>query len=79
MIALSAVQSSAHTFIHNVILFIDIYDNAWYNQVHWLIGIPLNSCNYTRKNSFVTFVLELLDKFEIILNGEKPKVAESDL
>ena len=40
MIALSAVQSSARTFIHNAILFIDISDNAWYNQVHWLLGTP---------------------------------------
>ena len=38
MIALSAVQSSAQTYIHNGILFIDTSNNAWYNQVHWLIG-----------------------------------------
>ena len=40
MVALSAVQSSAQTFIHNAILFIDTFNNAWYNQVHWLIGMP---------------------------------------
>ena len=40
MITLLAVQSSAQTFIHNVILFFDTSDNAWYNQVHWLIGTP---------------------------------------
>ena len=33
MIALLAVQSSAQTFIHNAILFIDTFNNAWYNQV----------------------------------------------
>ena len=38
MIALSAVQSSVQTFIHNVILFIDTSNNAGYNQAHWLIG-----------------------------------------
>ena len=40
MIALSAVQSSAQTFIHNVILFNDTSDSAWYNQIHWLVGMP---------------------------------------
>ena len=40
MIALSAVQSSAPKFIHNVILSIDTSDNAWYNQVHFLIERP---------------------------------------
>ena len=30
MIAITAVQSSAQTFIHNVILFIDTTDNSWY-------------------------------------------------
>ena len=39
MIGLSAFQSSAQTFSHNAILFIDASDNAWYNQVHWLIGM----------------------------------------
>ena len=40
MIALSFVQSSAQTIIHSAIVFIDTSDNAWYNQVHWLIGTP---------------------------------------
>ena len=40
MIALSAVQSSAQTFIHNDILFNDISNNAWYKQAHWLIRTP---------------------------------------
>ena len=40
MIALSAVQSSVQTFIHNAILFIDVSNNAWYNKVHWLIKTP---------------------------------------
>ena len=39
MVALSAVQSSTQTFIHNAILSIDTSNN-WYNQVHWLIGTP---------------------------------------
>ena len=39
-IALLAVQSSAVTFLHNAISFIDTSNNAWYNQVHWLIGTP---------------------------------------
>ena len=40
MIALSTVQSSAQTFIHNAVLFIDTSNNAWYNQPHWLIWTP---------------------------------------
>ena len=40
MIALLAVQSSAQTFIHNTVLFIDTSDHAWYNQIHWLIRTP---------------------------------------
>ena len=40
MIALSAAQSSAQTFIHNAIMFIDTSNNAWYNKTHWLIGTP---------------------------------------
>ena len=35
---LLAVQLSAQTFIHNIILFIDTSNNAWYNEAHWLIG-----------------------------------------
>ena len=40
MIALSAVHSSTQTCIHNVILFIDISINDWYNQDHWKFGKP---------------------------------------
>ena len=45
IIALSAAQSSAQTFIHNTIMFIDISNNAWYNKAHWLIGTPYLSSN----------------------------------
>ena len=38
MITLSAVQLTIQTFIHNVILFVDISNNASYIQVHWLMG-----------------------------------------
>ena len=37
MIALSAVQSFAQTFIHNAIFFIDTSNDAWYVQGYWLI------------------------------------------
>ena len=40
MIALSAVQSFAQSYIHNAVLFIGTSDKAWYNQVHWLIEPP---------------------------------------
>ena len=40
IIVLSAVQSSAQTFIHNAILFIDTSNNAWYNRAYCLIGTP---------------------------------------
>ena len=42
IIALSAVQSYAQTFIRNAIrsMFIDTSDNFSYNQVHWLIRTP---------------------------------------
>ena len=40
MTALSAIQSCAQTFIHNVIMFFDTSNNAFYSQVHWLIGTP---------------------------------------
>ena len=43
IVDISAVQSSAQTFIHNTILFIDIFNNAWRNQTHWLIGMPYMS------------------------------------
>ena len=36
----SDVQSSAQTFIHNAIFFTDTSNNAWHNEVHWLIGTP---------------------------------------
>ena len=34
VINISTVQSSAQTFIHNAIFFIDTSNNAWYNQAH---------------------------------------------
>ena len=37
MIAISTVQSSTRTLLHNVILPIDTYNNAWYNPSHLLI------------------------------------------
>ena len=40
MIALSAVQSCAQTFIHNAIMLTDASDNASHNQVHWVIRRP---------------------------------------
>ena len=40
MIALSAVQTSAQTIIHNAFLFTDTSDNASYNQLHWLTRSP---------------------------------------
>ena len=39
-IALSAAQSSAQKHIHNAILVIDTSNNASYNQVHWIVGMP---------------------------------------
>ena len=38
--ALSAAQSSAQTHIHSAILVIDISNNVWHSQVHWLVGTP---------------------------------------
>ena len=58
MVAISAVQSSAQTFIHNAILFIDISDNVWYNQAHWLIRTPYLSIiasNGAEKQFFFSF------------------------
>ena len=50
----SAVQSSAQPFIHNIILFINTYDNTCHNQAHWLIGMPylstIASSNGVTKN-----------------------------
>ena len=40
IVDISALQSPAQIFIHNVILFIDTSNNAWHNQAHWLIGMP---------------------------------------
>ena len=36
MIALSAAQSFVQTFIHNAILLINTFNNAWSNQAYWL-------------------------------------------
>ena len=40
MIDFLTVQSSAQTFIHNAIVFIDTPNNALYNQAHWFFGTP---------------------------------------
>ena len=48
MIAISVVQSSVQTFIHNAILFID----TCYNQAHWLIGMPYLSIIASNVNLF---------------------------
>ena len=40
IVDISSVQSSAETFIHNAILFIDTSNNAWHNQAHWMIQPP---------------------------------------
>ena len=40
IVDISAAQSSAQTFIHSAILVIDISNNVWYNQTHWLIRAP---------------------------------------
>ena len=40
IVAISAVESSAPAFIHNAIVFIDTWDNAWYNQLHWVVETP---------------------------------------
>ena len=40
MIALSVVESSAQTVIHNAILLIDTSNNVSCNQAHWLIRTP---------------------------------------
>ena len=39
-IANSDAQSSAQTHIHSAIVVIDTSNNAWYSQVHWLVGTP---------------------------------------
>ena len=40
IVDISAVQSSAQTFIHNAILIPDTSKNAWHSQAHWLIRTP---------------------------------------
>ena len=34
--------------VHNAIMFIDTSNNAWYNQVHWLFGMPYLSIIATK-------------------------------
>ena len=36
----SAAQSSAQTHIHSAIVVIDISNNGWHSQVHWLVETP---------------------------------------
>ena len=33
-------QVSSTDIFHNAILFIDIFNNAWYKQAQWLIEMP---------------------------------------
>ena len=56
MLALSAVQSSAHckSYIHNAILSIDTSDNSWYNQVYRVIGTPYLSITANNVPNFTT-------------------------
>ena len=50
------ITSSAQTFIHNSILFIDVSNNACYNKVHWLIKTPYLSV--IARNDCATWVKE---------------------
>ena len=48
---ISTVQSSARTFIHNVILFIDTSNNASYSQFQWLFVTPYLSTIASNDNN----------------------------
>ena len=61
MIALSTVQSSAQTFIHTAILFIDMSNNGLYNQAHLLLGAPYLSI--IASNVLILFFLEVGSRF----------------
>ena len=76
LIPLSAAQSSVQTHIHNAILVIDTSNNASYNQVHWLVGMPYLSikARFLEQNgigptpSFCTWVIYLWELESIVLN-----------
>ena len=70
MIAISAVQSSAQTFIHNAFLFIDTSNNAWYNQAYrtpclliiasndifWIVLVPLPLVTFNQLVSLMRYL-----------------------
>ena len=71
MIAISAVKSSAQTFIYNAILFIDTSNNAWYNISHWLIKTPYLSI--IASNALETFYHHLtIRKLALCVNSVVP-------
>ena len=55
----SAAQSSAQTHTHSAIVVIDTSNNASYNQVHWLVGMPylaVKASNAKILNSILGFI-----------------------
>ena len=67
IVDIMAVQSSAQTFIHNTILFIDTFNNAWHNQADWLIGTPYlstiaSNVNFRNESTVMTAQIYLLLK-----------------
>ena len=78
MIALSSVQSFVQTFIHNAILFIDTSNNTWYNQAHWLIGIPYlsiiasNELFALPEGWYRVCVIRMLIIWRLLLKGFRP-------
>ena len=55
-----ALLAMIQSFFHNAILFIDISDNAWYKQAHWLIGAPYLSIIASKCSTTVSFNLQSL-------------------
>ena len=51
-ITLSVAQSSAQTRIHSAFLVIDTSNNASYNQVHWLVGMPYLSIKASNDHNY---------------------------
>ena len=69
------LQSSAQLFIHNAIFFIDTLNNAWYNQVHWLIGTPYLSIITSNAYAFFFTIFAIYERqmvkcVIIVLSGE---------
>ena len=60
---ISTVQSSAQTFIHNAVLFIDSFNNAWHLQAHWLIGTPYLSTIASNGTSYYLYDFSLSNQF----------------